>query len=85
MIVAYIVTMTFLPALICATRPPPEPRPLGYARLAPVDAELAAASHRGGRDDLRADAGRPSRLGWLKFDFNPMSLRDPRSEAIDDP
>jgi hopanoid biosynthesis associated RND transporter like protein HpnN len=82
MIVAYIVTMTFLPALICATKPPPEPRPLGYARLAPVDGALQR--HRiavVATISALTLAGLPA-LGWLKFDFNPMSLRNPRSEAM---
>jgi uncharacterized membrane protein YdfJ with MMPL/SSD domain len=37
MVIAYAVSMTLLPALLSRLDPPPEPRPLGYAALAPVD------------------------------------------------
>ena len=37
MVVAYLASMTLLPALLSGLRLPPEPRPLSYAALAPID------------------------------------------------
>ena len=40
MVVAYVSSLTLLPALIRAVNPPPEPKPLTFAALAPADAFL---------------------------------------------
>ena len=37
MLIAYITTVTLLPALLSLFKPPGEPHPLGFAWLAPVD------------------------------------------------
>jgi hopanoid biosynthesis associated RND transporter like protein HpnN len=82
MIVAYLASMTLLPALLGAWRLPPEPKPLGYAGLAPVDrflrryrfAVVACTS-------IVVLAGLPA-LVHLQFDFNPSSLRNPNTEAV---
>jgi len=82
MIVGYVTSMTLLPALLRAVNPPPEPRPLGYAALAPVDhflqrhriAVVVIAS-------FVALAGLPL-LVHLRFDFDPLTLRDPNTEAV---
>jgi uncharacterized protein len=82
MVIAYAVSMTLLPALLSRLDPPPEPRPLGYAALAPVDhflqrhriAVVAGTS-------IVVLAGLPF-LVHLQFDFSPMSLQDPKSDPI---
>ena len=82
MVVAYVASMTLLPALLCVLRPPPEPKPLGYERLAPADRFLQR--HRIGVvaiTSLIALAGLPA-LTQLRFDFNPISLRNSHSEAV---
>jgi hopanoid biosynthesis associated RND transporter like protein HpnN len=82
MLVAYIACMTLLPALIRVLEPPPEPRPLGYAAMAPVDRFLAR--HRIAviaATVLVAVAGLPL-LFSLRFDFNPLHLRNPQDEAV---
>jgi hopanoid biosynthesis associated RND transporter like protein HpnN len=82
MAVAYIAAMTVLPALIELVKPPPEPYPLGYAAMAPVDHFLAR--HRiavvAGTSAI-ALAGLPLLFG-LRFDFNPIHLRNPTEEPI---
>jgi hopanoid biosynthesis associated RND transporter like protein HpnN len=80
--VAYIAAMTVLPALIELVKPPPERHPLGYAALAPVDQFMAR--HRkavvAGTSAI-ALAGLPLLFG-LRFDFNPLHLRNPREESV---
>jgi len=82
MLIAFATSITFLPALIVLFNPPGEPEPLGYAALAPVDEYLA----RRRIPIILGTAivvvcGLPL-LYWLKFDFNPIDLQNPNSEAV---
>jgi uncharacterized protein len=82
MLVAYLACMTLLPAAIRLLKPPPEPRPLGYAVMAPVDRFLAR--HRIAvvvATAAIAVAGSPLLLN-LRFDFNPLHLRNQNEEAV---
>ena len=82
MLVAFLSSITVLPALLSLLNPPGEKEPVGYAFLAPVDRFL---------EDHRviiivgtlviALAGLPL-LYFLRFDFNPINLRSPRVESI---
>jgi hopanoid biosynthesis associated RND transporter like protein HpnN len=82
MLVAFISSITALPALLTMINPPGESEPVGYAFLAPVDKFL---------EDYRvpiivgtilvAVAGLPL-LYFMKFDFNPINLRNPHAESI---
>jgi hopanoid biosynthesis associated RND transporter like protein HpnN len=82
MLVAFISSITALPALLKLLNPPGEDEPVGYAFLAPVDKFL---------EDYRvpiivgtllvAIAGLPL-LYFMKFDFNPINLRNPKAESI---
>ena len=82
MLVAFISSITVLPALLKLLNPPGEKEPVGYAFLAPLDHFLE--KHRvlvvGGTLFL-AIAGLPL-LYFMKFDFNPMNLRNPNAESI---
>ena len=82
MLVAFISSITVLPALLKLLNPPGEKEPVGYAFLAPLDHFLE--KHRvlvvGGTLFL-AVAGLPL-LYFMKFDFNPMNLRNPNAESI---
>ena len=80
MLVAFLTSITVLPALLSLLNPPGEKEPVGYAFLAPVDHFLE--KHRvviivGTL--LIAVAGLPL-LYFLKFDFNPINLRSPKVE-----
>jgi uncharacterized protein len=82
MLVAFISSITVLPALLKLLNPPGEMEPVGYAFLAPVDHFLE--KHRvviifGTL--LAAVAGLPL-LYFLHFDFNPINLRSPKVESI---
>jgi len=82
MLVAFIAAMTLLPALLSWSNPPTEGRPLGYAKLAVADNFLKA--HRIAVvviTSLVVLAAAPA-LRNLKFDFDPLGLRDPTSEPI---
>ena len=82
MIVAFTTSITVLPAMLRLLNPPGEKEPVGYAFLAPVDRFL---------EDHRvviivgtlvvAVAGLPL-LYFMKFDFNPMNLRNAKAESI---
>jgi hopanoid biosynthesis associated RND transporter like protein HpnN len=82
MLVAFISSITVLPALLDLINPPGEKEPVGYAFLAPVDEFLER--HRiiiivGTL--LIVTAGLPL-LYFMKFDFNPINLRDPKAESV---
>ena len=82
MIIAYLTSITVLPALIRVLRPPGEVADLGFGWLAPVDTFLER--HRGPiivATLVIAILGLPA-LGKLRFDFNPMNLRSPQVESI---
>ena len=82
MLIAFGTSITLLPALLSLLKPPPEPAQLGYAVLAPVDDFLAR--HRVGIlivTALVVVGGLPL-LHWLRFDFNPINLRSPKTEAV---
>jgi uncharacterized protein len=82
MLVAFLSSITVLPSLLSLLNPPGEREPVGYAFLAPVDHFLER--HRvvivvGTL--LIAAAGLPL-LYFLRFDFNPINLRNPNVESI---
>jgi hypothetical protein len=82
MLVAFVTSITLLPALLQLFNPPGEAEPLGYAALAPVDRFLE--THRVPvivGTLLVALAGSPL-LMHVRFDFNPINLRSPTAESI---
>jgi hopanoid biosynthesis associated RND transporter like protein HpnN len=82
MVIAYVTSMTLLPALLRAVNPPEEPQPLGYVALAPADRFLQR--HRIAVVAITscvALAGLPL-LVHLRFEFDPLKLRNPNSESV---
>ncbi len=82
MLIAFVTSISVLPALVSLLEPPSEPRPLGYAALAPVDSFLER--HRVPiliATGLIILAASPL-LYWLRFDFNPMNLRNQKVESV---
>lgn len=82
MLIAFLTSITSLPAMLKLLHPPGESEPVGYAFLAPVDEFLER--HRviivvGTL--LLVVAGLPL-LYFMKFDFNPINLRNPKAESI---
>nr|WP_249792891.1 MMPL family transporter [Bradyrhizobium sp. BRP22] len=82
MLIAFLTSITTLPALLDLLNPPGEKEPVGYAFLAPVDNFLE--KHRVaiivGTLAL-VIAGLPL-LYYMKFDFNPINLRNSKVESI---
>ena len=80
--IAYLASMLLRPALLQTFDPPPEPHPLGYVAMAPVDRFLER--HRMAvvvATIFVVAAGLPL-LSHLRFDFNPLDLRIPNEEAM---
>ncbi len=82
MLIAFVTSVTLLPALIRLANPPGEPDALGYTLLAPVDEYLAKHRIPIIVGTLLVVACASPALYWLKFDFNPLDLQNPKSEAI---
>jgi uncharacterized protein len=82
MIIAFLTSITVIPALLMHMRPPGEPEEMGFKWLAPVDRfmerrRIPIIVGTG----LVVAAGLPL-LYWLQFDFNPLNLRSPRVESV---
>jgi uncharacterized protein len=82
MLIAFLTSITLLPALLSQFKPRSEPRPLGYRFLAPVDDFLER--HRTPILIVTALVviGASPLLLWLRFDFNPMNLRNRNVESV---
>jgi hopanoid biosynthesis associated RND transporter like protein HpnN len=82
MLIAFLTSITLLPALLYWFKPRSEPKQLGYTFLAPVDEFLER--HRTPILIITAliILGASPLLYWLKFDFNPMNLRNPHVESV---
>jgi hopanoid biosynthesis associated RND transporter like protein HpnN len=82
MLIAFLTSITLLPALLSKLKPRSEPQHLGYAVLAPVDSFLER--HRTSILIITAlvVVGASPLLFWLRFDFNPINLRSPKVESV---
>jgi hopanoid biosynthesis associated RND transporter like protein HpnN len=82
MMVAFVASITLLPAMLTLLNPPPEGQPIGYTFLAPADAFIAR--HRftivGGA--LLAVIAASPLLLHLRFDFNTLNLNNANEEAV---
>src|SRR6476660_4307321 len=82
MLIAYVTSITLLPALITVLNPTGEPEPIGYRALAPVDRFLQEYRIPVIVGTLAvAMLGSPL-LYFLTFDFDPIHLRSPQTESI---
>ena len=82
MVVAYVLSLTLLPALISVIKSPPEPKPLTLPALAPADAFIKR--HRYWVISITALivlAGLPA-LTRLQFNFDPLALENQSSPAL---
>lgn len=82
MIVAFLVSITVLPALLALLDPPGEKEPLGYKSFASADSFVERNRKWVVAGTLGvAIVGMPL-LYFLRFDFNPINLRSPSVESI---
>ena len=82
MMAAFVTTITLLPALLTVFGTPGEPERMGFVVLAPADRFLAR--HRiavVAGTIILVLAGSPL-LSRMHFDFDPIHLQDPDSEAV---
>ncbi len=82
MLIAFLTSITLLPALLSRVKPRSEPHPLGYAFLAPVDDFLERHRVRILIVTGAIIIGASPALMWLRFDFNPMNLRNRDVELV---
>jgi uncharacterized protein len=82
MIIALLLNLTLLPALVMLLRPPEQDLAVGYAWFEPVDRFLVER-----RRVVLAAFGVAvlvsiALLPFVRFDFNPLHLRNPKGEAM---
>lgn len=82
MMIAFLTSITLLPALLAVLKPPGETAEVGYAWLGPVDRFLAR--HRFVILALTGTAvvAALPLLREVKFDFNPLNLRSAQVESV---
>jgi hopanoid biosynthesis associated RND transporter like protein HpnN len=82
MLIAFVLTITLLPALLRLLDMPAKRAPMGYASLARVDRLLV--SHRRNLLIAISGVGLVCALGALqvRFDFNPLHLRSADTESV---
>ena len=82
MIVAFVTSITLLPALLTVLNPAGEAEPLGYKALAPVDRFMERHRIAIIVGVAVVSLGGLPLLYFMKFDFNPINLRNPKVESI---
>ena len=82
MIVAFIASVTVLPAALTILKPPEEAEEIGYAFLAPVDRFLANNRWLVIGGTLAVVLAGTPLLTRLRFDFNPINLRSDKVESV---
>src|SRR6185295_13195548 len=82
MLIAFIVSITLLPALLTLFAPAGEKRELGYKSLAPVDQFMERNRIAIIMGTAIVSLGGLPLLLNLQFDFNPMNLRSAKAESI---
>ncbi|MEX3635759.1 MMPL family transporter [Paraburkholderia sp. BR14320] len=82
MFVAYFTNMTLLPALLKIFNPPGEVASPGFKQLEPVDDFLDRNRKPVLIGTLIVVIGATPLLAHLRFDFNPLHLKDPHTESM---
>jgi hopanoid biosynthesis associated RND transporter like protein HpnN len=80
--IGWLLAMTMLPALMLLARPRPEHREVGYPGLRPLDAWLGRHARGVAWGALLLALLCAAAASGLRFDTNPINLRDPASEAV---
>ena len=82
MIIAFLASITVLPALLAVLKPRGEPYPMGFAALAPVDTVLQRYRIPIVIVTLALVAMASPLLLFLRFDFNQLHVRNPKSPSV---
>jgi hopanoid biosynthesis associated RND transporter like protein HpnN len=81
MVIALAFNLTLMPALLALVRPGGEKEAVGYRWAAPIDAFLLDNRRHVLVATTVLGVAAASCLPWLRFDFNPLNLKDPRTES----
>jgi len=82
MIIAFLTSITLLPALLAVLNPPGEPRPMGFVALAPVDRFLDRHRREILWGTLLVVGLASPLLLFLRFDFSLLHLRSSKFESV---
>ncbi len=82
MIIAFLTSITVLPAHLMVLKLPGEPHPMGFASLAPVDRFIQRYRVPVVVITLLLVVLAAPLLLFLPFDFNPLHLRNPKVESV---
>jgi len=82
MIIAFICSVTLLPALVALSRPPGERSAVGYTALVPLDRFLQRRRYAVLAVAGIVAVGSLALLPRLQFDFNPLHLRSVKVESM---
>ncbi len=82
MIIAFVSSITLLPALLWILGPQSEPHTMGFSGLAPVDSFLQRRRTAVLSGTLAVVLLATPLLAFLKFDFNTLHLQDPKAPAV---
>jgi len=82
MLVAALLSLTLLPALLHLIGPAGEPSGVEFRALAPLENWLARHARRVSAGLGLLALAAAAALPWLPFDFNPLNLRNPKTESV---
>ena len=82
MIIAFLTSVTLLPALLAVMKPPAERRPMGFATLARVDSFLERRRVPVIATTLLLAVLASPLLLFLPFDFNPLHEQNPHAPSV---
>jgi hypothetical protein len=82
MAIAVVLNFTLLPALIALLRPRGEPESVGFAGAAGMDRVLVEHRRAVALIAVLLAVLGAATLPFLRFDFDPLNLKDPRSESM---
>jgi len=82
MIIAVVLNLVLLPALLTLLRPRSEPEPIGFRWAAPIDRFLLLRRRWVMAGSAALGVVCLALLPGLRFDFDPLNLKDPKSESV---
>ena len=82
MIITFVLSITFLPALVKLLQPLGEAEEVGFKTLEPLDGFLHRRRRGVVLTAIIVGIAGTACLPWVKFDFNPLDLRDPHVESV---
>src|SRR5262249_45133512 len=82
MLIAFALTITLLPALLSLANPPAEPHEVGFRWMAPVDRFIIRNRRKIIIGALLAAVIGGAIASQVRFDFDPLDLKDPHTESV---